>query len=86
MRLIFFFPVRERAMTTSTLFPQKRHRCTLFLASALAKTSVFDFPFSAIFNLLSFSYLGNHKNYPAHLPGTQLPCDNFCVISLYGAG
>jgi len=35
-------------MTTSTLFPQQLQRWTLFLASALAETSVFDFPFSAI--------------------------------------
>jgi hypothetical protein len=48
MRRSLFFPVGETDKTTSILFPQMLQRCTLFFASALDETSVFDFPFSAI--------------------------------------
>lgn len=47
-RFIFFFPEGETAITTSTFFPQLRQSCALLLFSALAATSVFDFPFSAM--------------------------------------
>jgi hypothetical protein len=47
-RFILFFPDAETANTTSTLFPQMLQRWILPFASALAETSVFDFPFSAM--------------------------------------
>jgi hypothetical protein len=75
MRFIFFFPVGETDRTTSTLFPQKLQRFTLFFDSALAATSVFDFPFSAICYLLSSSKYFSHQvkqfKFPLQSPGTQ---------------
>jgi hypothetical protein len=48
-RFILFFPDGETDNTTSTLLPQMLQRWILPFASALAETSVFDFPFSAMF-------------------------------------